>query len=279
MAQPGNPKTDTAGTTHSPFRVLVVAAEEHIEEPLERELAKRASDREVEVKVVVPALTDTRFQHAAGAVDEPLERARGELERSLDQAREAGVEAEGQVGDSDPMLAIDDALFDFPADEIILVTHDAEGSRWLEDDIFDRAKSQFEPPITRWVAGSNGAHREGQTGPGIAAPEKDQAPDSSNLPPLARRDIAGLAFALLGTLALFLIAASEPDTSRGDFDFNAVHMLLAGVFGLINIAHVVGLVLFSSVGYRGAVRNFFARLSLYGTAAAIALSAILLLVD
>ena len=35
------------------------------------------------------------------------------------------------------------------------------------------------------------------------------------------------------------------------------------------LAHVVGLMLFESVGYRGMIERFFARLSLYGTPAAI----------
>jgi hypothetical protein len=34
----------------------------------------------------------------------------------------AGVEAEGLVGDADPLLAMDDALRLFPADEIVVAT-------------------------------------------------------------------------------------------------------------------------------------------------------------
>jgi hypothetical protein len=41
---------------------------------------------------------------------------------------------------------------------------------------------------------------------------------------------------------------------------------------LVNIAHVVGLLLFESVGYRGLWERFFARLSLIGTPAAIIVS-------
>jgi hypothetical protein len=45
--------------------------------------------------------------------------------------------------------------------------------------------------------------------------------------------------------------------------------LIAGAMGLVNLAHVVGLMLFQTVRYRGFWRDFFARLSLYGTLAAI----------
>jgi hypothetical protein len=53
-------------------------------------------------------------------------------------------------------------------------------------------------------------------------------------------------------------------------------MLIAGAFGLANLAHIVGLLLFQTVRYRGFWRDFLARLSLYGTPAAIVVS---LLVD
>jgi hypothetical protein len=39
--------------------------------------------------------------------------------------------------------------------------------------------------------------------------------------------------------------------------------------GLVNVAHVVGLTLFQAGPYRGFWRDFFARLSLYGTPIAI----------
>jgi hypothetical protein len=46
---------------------------------------------------------------------------------------------------------------------------------------------------------------------------------------------------------------------------------------LINLAHVVGLVLFQSVRYDGIFSRFFARLSLFGTPIAIAVAVGLLL--
>ena len=91
-------------------------------------------------------------------------------------------------------------------------------------------------------------------------------------------DVAGLVFAIVGTLVLIVIAAANPDETASGFDVDALHTIIAGAFALINIAHIVGLLLFESVGYRGFVQKFFAGLSLYGTAAAIAVSLLLLLV-
>jgi hypothetical protein len=89
--------------------------------------------------------------------------------------------------------------------------------------------------------------------------------------------VAGIIWAIVGTLILVAIAAANPDETASGFDLDAMHTLIAGAFGLINLAHVVGLVLFESVGYRGLAQRFFADLSLYGTTAAIGVSLLLLL--
>ncbi|HWM64057.1 MAG TPA: hypothetical protein VNP96_08750, partial [Solirubrobacterales bacterium] len=49
----------------------------------------------------------------------------------------------------------------------------------------------------------------------------------------------------------------------------AASILIAMFLALINLAHVVGLFLFQSVGYQGIWNRFFSRLSLIGTPTAI----------
>lgn len=261
-----------------PFRILVVAADDHVDEPLRRELGERAGDRTPEVRVVVPALAETAFQQAAGAVDEGMEHAREQLDESLSRVHDAGVDGEGQVGDSDPMLAIEDALYDFPADEIVIVTHPEDQGRWLEDDLFERAKQRFEPPIRHYVARNGGVEEAGSSGAGVEGSEQAEVdPDAHNLPKFTVRDVAGIVVAIVGTIVLIVIASANPDETGSGFDFDALHSIIAGLFALINIAHIVGLVLFESVGYRGLPQRVFANLSLYGTPAAIVVSLLLLL--
>jgi lysozyme family protein len=273
MAMEATSRDPGTGGENGTFRVLVVAAEEHITEPVQRELQERAHGREAEVRVVVPALADTAFEHAAGAVDEGLERAQHMLEESLSAARKAGVEGDGQVGDADPILAIDDALATFPADEIVVVTHPEQQARWMEDDLFGEASRKFVQPVTHFVVENGSVRAEEHAGPGrdeVAQAEVE--PPSENLPRFSTRDITGILFAIVGTGILVVIAAANPDETASGFDFDAIHTLIAGAFALINIAHVVGLVLFESVGYRGIAQRFFADLSLYGTAVAIVVS-------
>ena len=255
------------------FRILVVAAEEHITEPVRRELEERADGPRGRGPSGRAGPGETPFEHAAGAVDEGLERAQYMLEESLSAARRARVEVEGQVGDADPMLAIDDALATFPADEIVVVTHPEEQARWMEDDLFEEASRKFAQPVTHFVVENGTVRAEEHAGPGrdeVAQAEVE--PPSENLPRFTTRDVAGMLFAIVGTGILVVIAAANPDETASGFDFDAIHTLIAGAFALINIAHVVGLVLFESVGYRGIAQRFFADLSLYGTAAAIVVS-------
>lgn len=107
---------------------------------------------------------------------------------------------------------------------------------------------------------------------------------SANLPPFSPRDVLGIAVAIVGTIVLVILAASGGEnlnstggfgsSSGGGFTDQSARILIAGALGLINLAHVVGLTLF-----RGAWRDFFARLSLYGTPVAILVSALLLALD
>jgi hypothetical protein len=84
----------------------------------------------------------------------------------------------------------------------------------------------------------------------------------------ARR--AGIAVAILGTIALILLAAACPDKQeeQGGPSFSspeacAGQYLLAGGFFLINLGHLGALLLMESVGYRGPFERF-RRVSLIG---------------
>ncbi len=59
----------------------------------------------------------------------------------------AGIRVTGDLGDPDPILAIADALHEFPADEILLVTAPQRPSRWLRPNVIDRARQTFREPI------------------------------------------------------------------------------------------------------------------------------------
>ncbi len=258
----------------------MVAADEHITEPLREELKAHRDGRPAEVRVVAPAFAGSRLEHVSGNVDESRELAEERLEKSVEEARDAGVNAEGFVGDSDPLLAIEDALRRAPAEEIVLVTHH-EGTRWLEGDLFERASQRFDVPIVHYEVFPDGRHERTHTSQGAQPPpDAEYEPSSGNLPPMSIRDIAGIVVAIVGTIVLVVLAAADSEglseTADGGVNKDTVRLLLAGAFGLINLAHIVGLVIMGSVRYRGVWERFFSNLSLYGTAIAIVISIILL---
>jgi GABA permease len=133
------------------YRLLVVANETVGGEALLDEIRDRCRGRQSELLVVTPALASSRAAHWASDVDEAIELARQRMELSLIAIGELGLKARGEIGDSDPNLAIEDALQTFPADEIVISTHPAERSRWLEHGVLDRAREQIDLPISHVV--------------------------------------------------------------------------------------------------------------------------------
>lgn len=132
-------------------RLLVVANETVGGEALLEEIRNRSRGRDSEILVVTPALAASRAAHWASDVDEGMGMARQRMELSLIAIGELGIAAKGEIGDSDPNVAIEDALGSFPADEIVISTHPPHRSRWLEHGVVDRAREEVDLPITHVV--------------------------------------------------------------------------------------------------------------------------------
>ena len=65
--------------------------------------------------------------------------------------RTAGIGATGEIGDGDPIQAIEDALRTFRPDELIVSTHPPGRSHWLERGVVDKARERFDLPVTHVV--------------------------------------------------------------------------------------------------------------------------------
>ncbi|MGZ8666572.1 MAG: hypothetical protein ACXWZM_05630 [Solirubrobacterales bacterium] len=144
-------RLDLARGGDGTYRLLAVANETVTGRALLEEIGERCRDREAEILVVTPALRGSRAAHWASDVDEGIELARQRMELSLIAIREAGLKARGEVGDSDPNVAIEDALRSFAADEIVISTHPPERSRWLEHRVVQRAREEIDLPVTHVV--------------------------------------------------------------------------------------------------------------------------------
>jgi hypothetical protein len=131
-------------------RILVIANETVGGHTLRSAILERSLDVHEEVLVVTPAL-NSPIRHWVSDDDGARAAAQERLEKSLSQLAAAGVEARGEVGDGDPLQAIEDALRTFGADEIIISTHPEGRSNWLERGIIENARERFAVPITHVV--------------------------------------------------------------------------------------------------------------------------------
>ena len=131
-------------------RILVIANETVGGETLREEIRRRAEGYGEQVLVVCPAL-NSPVRHWASDEDQARAAAQKRLEASLARLREAGIEARGEVGDSEPLQAMEDALRTFGADEIIISTHPEGRSNWLEKGVVTGARERFAVPITHVV--------------------------------------------------------------------------------------------------------------------------------
>jgi hypothetical protein len=137
-------------------RLLVVATAPDPEDEL-RERVRARADGDAEVRVVAPASDLSFLQWLASDEDRARAEADGRAHRA---ARALGGAAEAGVGDVEPVIALEDALRAFPADELIVVTRPEDNASWLERDLLDRIENRLGLPVTRLIdenAASSGA--------------------------------------------------------------------------------------------------------------------------
>jgi hypothetical protein len=163
-------RAEVAHREDATYRVLVVANETVGGQALSAEIQNRCKGRSSEILVVVPALTGSRVEHWASDVDAALEEARRRLDDSLRRMAEAGIRARGQIGDHhEPNASLEDALRDFPADEVIISTHPPNRSKWLERGVVERAREEVPLPITHVVVDLEMETEEGAPATGATA--------------------------------------------------------------------------------------------------------------
>ena len=131
-------------------RVLVVANETLSGRALRTTIADRSHGGRTELRVVCPAL-NSKIKHWTNEEDDARANAQQRLQQLLAQLRGEGLEADGDIGDDDPVQAMEDALRRFPADEVIISTHPRGRSNWLEHDVVNRAQERFDLPVTHVV--------------------------------------------------------------------------------------------------------------------------------
>ncbi len=129
-------------------KLLVVATAPVAAGPL-RDAVRKHAGGEAEIRVVAPASDVSPLQWLASDEDAAREKAAGVASEAAESVEPEAARTEAEVGDTDPVQAIEDALRTFPADEILVVTRPEDDASWLEQDSAQEARERFGVPVTR----------------------------------------------------------------------------------------------------------------------------------
>jgi hypothetical protein len=137
-----------------PRRLLVVVTTD-VEDATLREHVRRLAGEDAELLVVAPASDISRLDWLTNAEDD----ARAEAGSLADKTAEATptTHVDVRVGDSDPVRATEDALREFPADEVLIVTRPDDDASWLEEGSGITAQSRFRVPVSVVTVGEDGS--------------------------------------------------------------------------------------------------------------------------
>ena len=129
-------------------RILVVATTSVPEAEL-RERVHAHAGEDAELLIVVPASNISKLDWLTNAEDDARADAAQLAEEVADGV--SGEDVETRVGDADPVKAVEDALSDFPAEELIVITRAGEEADWLEEGSGATAQNRFSLPVTHIV--------------------------------------------------------------------------------------------------------------------------------
>jgi hypothetical protein len=128
------------------MRLLVLTPE-----PVDANLLRATLGEEVEgaeVLVVSPATNQSKVAFWVSDPDQAIAEAETAQEETVERLEEAGVDAAGDTGESEPAVALQDALATFPADRIVVFSH-PEGERdYREDKGIAEVERRYGVPVT-----------------------------------------------------------------------------------------------------------------------------------
>jgi hypothetical protein len=125
-------------------------------EPVDANLLRAALDEDItgaEVLVISPATNASKVAFWVSDPDEAIAEAGAAQEETVERLDEAGIDAAGDTGESEPAVAIQDALATFAADRIVIFSHPESDRDYREDDGLEDAEARFGVPVTHAVIG------------------------------------------------------------------------------------------------------------------------------
>lgn len=100
-----------------------------------------------EVLVVSPAVNESPIAFWVSDSDEAIADAESSARETASALEAAGAHARATTGESDPLLALQDALTTFRADRVVVFARgDEEAQRYREDDLLGETQRRFGVP-------------------------------------------------------------------------------------------------------------------------------------
>ena len=136
-------------------RVLVVANETVGGDELMEVIGELALAGKSLFYVVCPAL-NSRLKTWTSDEDPARAAAHMRLHATIERLSSVGIEAQGDIGDVDPLVAVEDAVRLFRPNELVVSTHPAGRSNWLERGVVSALRERYEMPVTHVVVDLDG---------------------------------------------------------------------------------------------------------------------------
>ena len=133
------------------MKLLVVTPE-----PVDAAMLRSVLGEEVEgaeVLVVSPAGNQSKLAFWVSDPDEAIAEAEEAQTETVERLEDDGIDAAGDTGESEPAVAIQDALATFAADRIVVFSHPDGDRDYREDEGLADAEQRFGVPVTHALIG------------------------------------------------------------------------------------------------------------------------------
>jgi nucleotide-binding universal stress UspA family protein len=120
-------------------------------EPVDAKLLRGVLGDDIEgaeVLVVSPATNQSKVAFWVSDSDEAIHEAEQAQQETVERLEEAGIDAAGDTGESEPAVALQDALATFAADRIVIFSHPGGDRDYREDEGLADAEARFGIPVT-----------------------------------------------------------------------------------------------------------------------------------
>jgi hypothetical protein len=130
------------------MRILVLATEPVDADDVRTALPDEDDLESAEVLVVAPAVNESPLAFWVSDSDEAIADAESAAQRTAQALSEGGARTRATTGESEPLLALQDALATYEADQVLVFVRSEDEARYREDDVVGEAERRFGVPVT-----------------------------------------------------------------------------------------------------------------------------------